>query len=344
MVIGVCGIGYTGSGAVFDLLKEYNEIQCLNDVEFPLAFFPDGLVDLEYHLIKSHARYMESDVALLRFKKLMKHFVYPKKEYKAIMGEDFDSRIDRYINNISQVSWRGFWGFDSFEANSIKRTIDFRILFRIYSWVNKFYKKQILLYPNRKMRLSINNNDSFYNETFSLVHDLLIGMNWNQDKKLLLNQPFVGDNPEPSMKFYEDPKAIIVIRDPRDLYIMARRIVTTQATWIPVADIEQFIDYFKILMTNREPGCSNENVLVVRFEDLIYKYDESVAEIEKFLSLKNHSSKLKYFKPDVSVNNTQLFNTFTQFDKEIRMIEDKLAEWLYDFDKYNKRLSNERCF
>lgn len=40
-------------------------------------------------------------------------------------------------------------------------------------------------------------------------------------KPICLDQPFSGNNPENSFKFYNNPYAIIVDNDPRDLYLAA---------------------------------------------------------------------------------------------------------------------------
>ena len=53
MIVGACGFGGTGSSAVKDLLKEFENIQVLDRAESMFAFKVDGLQDLEYHLVKN---------------------------------------------------------------------------------------------------------------------------------------------------------------------------------------------------------------------------------------------------------------------------------------------------
>ena len=71
MIVGVCGCGYTGSGAYVDLLKEYEECNVFDDFELTIAYVPDGLKDLEYHLVIQPNRFMSSDVAIRRFIKFI---------------------------------------------------------------------------------------------------------------------------------------------------------------------------------------------------------------------------------------------------------------------------------
>ena len=42
MVIGTCGFGSTGSSAVSDYLKEFDENCTLDRAEFTIVHFPDG--------------------------------------------------------------------------------------------------------------------------------------------------------------------------------------------------------------------------------------------------------------------------------------------------------------
>ena len=47
MIIGTCGFSWSGSSAVQDFLKEFEEIEVYDRIEFILAFHPDGLEDLD---------------------------------------------------------------------------------------------------------------------------------------------------------------------------------------------------------------------------------------------------------------------------------------------------------
>lgn len=74
MVVGLCGFGYSGSGAVFDLLLEYTGLRVSKDCEMSFLYRPDGLTDLHYHLTHP-ARFFSSDYAIKRFRyKIHKFF------------------------------------------------------------------------------------------------------------------------------------------------------------------------------------------------------------------------------------------------------------------------------
>ena len=56
MIIGVCGYGYSGSGAVCDFLHEWDSCSCCPmDMEFSLLYIPHGIQDLEYQLMEKRS-------------------------------------------------------------------------------------------------------------------------------------------------------------------------------------------------------------------------------------------------------------------------------------------------
>lgn len=73
--------------------------------------------------------------------------------------------------------------------------------------------------------------------------------------------------------------------------------------------------------------------------DLIYRYDTLVKEIENFVGLKtiSHIKKFSLFNPLRSVVNTRLWERYGT-PEEMAIIESELSEYLYDFDavKSNK--------
>ena len=84
-------------------------------------------------------------------------------------------------------------------------------------------------------------------------------------------------------------------------------------------------------MTLKNIDCNR--IKFVRFEDLIYKYDETVKDIADFcgLDLIRHVNKGKIFVPAQSIKNTQVFLKSKKFGKENEILERELADYLYDF-------------
>mgnify|MGYP006872937219 FL=1 len=78
MIVGVCGHGYSGSGAVVDYLKEKPDCQVCGNIELSLAYMPHGLQDLDYHVNESVSRYYSSDAAIKDFLRLHERMHIPR--------------------------------------------------------------------------------------------------------------------------------------------------------------------------------------------------------------------------------------------------------------------------
>jgi hypothetical protein len=139
------------------------------------------------------------------------------------------------------------------------------------------------------------------------------------------------------MKFFSDPRCIIVDRDPRDLYVMVKNVYGMNAMFIPSDTVEHFIEYYKRLRDDRL-WKGADKILFIRFEDLIYKYAETVGIIEKFVGpvLGTHVKPKEFFNPEVSIANTNVFGKFPQDAEAIKRIEVELSEFLYPFDNEKK--------
>ena len=60
MILTVTGCYSTGSSAVTDLVKECRDVYCKDDYEVRFAYDPDGIADLEYHLVENPNRHNTS--------------------------------------------------------------------------------------------------------------------------------------------------------------------------------------------------------------------------------------------------------------------------------------------
>lgn len=334
MIIGICGLGYTGSGAVIDLLKEFADVNVMDEPEFTICYMPDGIYHLEKALFDTPIRYMSSDAAFFRFLKLTKNLNSKNSYFRKVVGKNFKTLVDNYLDSITQIKWKGNWGFDVHEMTKFQKNIKFRIPAKI----DKIFPRLSRKYSNyfsykRLMRYSVKPLN-FDDSTRSFIRSLIFPFNENNNKTTVLNQPFPGDNPTICFKYFDNPIAIIVDRDPRDLFILAKELVTKEATWIPTDNILDFINYYKKMRENTVK--EDQRILRINFEDLIYDYDLTVKRISKFTGLSTHLSPKKYFKNEVSMKNTMLFYKFQKYEKEIKQIEVELSDFLYSFpDKKN---------
>mgnify|MGYP002626464139 CR=1 FL=1 len=138
------------------------------------------------------------------------------------------------------------------------------------------------------------------------VSDIWEVLGCDLSKKVVLDQPFSGTNPLLSFRFFENPKAIIVDRDPRDLYIFTKEFLNyrTAGYQIPSDDVYGFIEYYKALRNSelREKSSNTQDVLRISFEDLVYRYDDTTEKISHFCCLEGLKRNKTIFDPSLSIN------------------------------------------
>lgn len=341
MIISVSGMGYTGSGAVKDFLKEYDCIQADDKLEFNLLYLPDGILDLECHLFDYRARFMSADAAIKRFIKLVKLLDSPRGEYRlSTDGKFWDISMD-YIKSICTVTWYGRWDFDRLHEGQIERTIRYRILERLVKFLNFGRANDIHRIIDKKMYYACKPENFFY-ETQNYIKKLLMSIGYDLDKPLVLDQAVPFDNPIRYKRYLPNSKIIVVDKDPRDLYLLLKKTIRSSGSWFPHEDVKSFVSYFRAMRSNAE--LDNEDVLLVHFEDMIYEYKDTTDRIKNFLGLGEPDRPMTLFIPNKSINNTQLFNKYKDCKDDISYIEKELSDYLYDFSKYEVKTSFEESF
>ncbi len=322
-IISITGFGWSGSGAVKDLLSEFDGITSF-PFEFRMLNDPDGIIDLENGIVNDW-RILNCDITIRRFIKYIQilgrpsRFYYPLSyNYNNLLNNKFWKICDEYLDDIIALQWKGSWPYHFHEFSTIKWFL-FRVLSRLRLSTNILTRKD-------KMYLSCS-KEQFYSSTKNLFNNLSIEVDSaGNSRYILFDQLIPAINCEKYLKYFYSAKVIIVDRDPRDIFIDALR-----WSYIPTDNINDFILWFK---TQREyfikNNSENQNILFLRFEDLVFNYDMSISSIISFLSLspENHRLKQTIFDPNRSKQN------IGQWKKHINE---------YDFSEIEKQLS-EYCY
>ena len=328
MIIGACGFGSTGSSAVSDYLQEFNDFQVLDSQEFTWVSGVDGLIDLDYHLNHPHMRTGDSIYALHRFENRVKATIrtYERKYGK---GKEFEESAYRFIDAITQLKWN--WYIN--ESGGFYEKYVKKLLFqkRIILPIERKLKRQINCYPMKEVRFSVM-PENFEESARTHIKELLAIMGATFEKPIVLDQPFSGNNPQASFKFFDDPYAIVVDRDPRDNYVFANtRLVGRVSHFMPIQPVEDFVKYYRALRDNQPYKQKSDRILSVKFEDMVYHYNETTKKIRDFLHLPENPNPKSIFNPAVSMPNTQVWKRFPQYVKDIEYIEKELKEYLFDY-------------
>lgn len=328
--------GYMGSGssAITDLISEFKD--CANEhksFEYVFLHCPNGLFDLEDNLLIGNNA-LKSDFSIRVFQEQMKK-LYDRPfwwvgNYKKVVGENFLNETNNYINSLVQFRLNSYW-YPHEEVNGkmflkllVRKPI--KILTR-----NKLCNKKILKY-NDGMLISYIKPEEFYNLSKKYIYNVLEMISNGKDN-IILDQLLLPFNLHRIENYFDERLRVIVVeRDPRDVFILNKYIWGEKQIGVPFpTDVNEFCEYYKGMRESEKETNSNK-VLRVKFEDLIYKYDDTLNKIMHFLefSTEDHINKKKRFNPEISIKNTQLFRKEI-YKKEVEVIEEKLQKYLYDF-------------
>lgn len=333
MIVGVCGYGFSGSGAVIDLLSTYNTVTVASESELSIIYKPDGIDDLKRALVDNPVRYYSSDTAIRRFMRYMKRSA---KEFDQRTEGAFSLICNEYIESLIQVRWQGSTMAHYYQDNGMEYILRQRLLRGLRRRFEKYFGPICRPFPpDKEMYYSVMDEQEFMTLSRAFLMRIINAMLQNKEKNshIVVDQLFSADNPERDLDYFEDVKAIVVSRDPRDLYILSKTRTGMDGRFIPYDSVYAYVQYYKGLMKGNKAE-ENKRVHSIHFEDLIYKAQETRTKIEDFLDLKGSRYTEGAFSPEKSINNTQLFLKFPQFKEDIRIIEGELSLYLYNFSEY----------
>ena len=333
MKIITCASYYaTGSSALTDLVSEYQTVHPNDDFEFRFVHDPDGISSLEYHLVK-HPNREVSGYALKRFIKYSKFNAgtWFNKKYEKFFHGEYKKATDRYVAKLTNLSYRGFWQFDL--ANKGKFMYYFLGVF------NKIFIKlkceKMSVAPKEITYCSCLNEKDFLEYTQDYLHELMTCLNSDNKPFLVADQLVPSSNIDECLRYFKDDIYTIVIdRDPRDVYMICK------TAWrfdhlFPHDSVEAWCKWFKYSRECSKEQSKDKRVIYLQFEDFIYHYDETVEKIEKLTGLdkKDHVNQFSRLNPKRSMYNTQIWLRDKRWENDIKVIEEMLPEYLYDFSK-----------
>ena len=94
--------------------------------------------------------------------------------------------------------------------------------------------------------------------------------------------------------------------------------------------VDKYISMHKFKRGNQEMLKKDPNVLFLRFEDLIYHYEDSLKLIAEFagLDMSEHVRKREFFNPDISIKNVGIWKNILS-QSEVDAITSELSDFLY---------------
>lgn len=305
-IISVQGFGYSGSGAVLDLLREY-----------PIEVL--GFID-KFQGSKADSKVALSEIEIMRlaggFYEMEKYLdcenIFQNTAMLNRMVRLFEtSALYHYSDEIKKYMVAFF--------NSL---LDFSMLNLGLTYYNPYltrYDQKSSIFFLKKHTIS-----EFRNKCCNLMN--IVFNRIDTEHKMLAVDQLCADyelNFDRNSQYVKNLKTILVARDPRDLYVWTMMI---DCEWIAHKTVDDFIKWYSI--TYRHVNYDKViNYLVVRYEDLIWDYDNTISSIEDYLgvSSKDHTSKYSCFDPKLSARYTKLYKSHPEFADSIKKIEKELA-------------------
>lgn len=301
-VVAIQGLGYTGSGAVVDLLREYEKTVVVGYVdkegslsskdeskwEMDFARHAGGLFEIEKYLT-IHNSFLQ-DALLHRFMLIAQH----SKLYQSVPEArkcffEFFRQICTYYDDVSwqfsnpHLDYKGMNNALFLNSMGIQ---EYRLLCRhfLYTLFNCYCVKS---------------------------------------NEILVLDQFNSDNEFDYSRYYDyipNLKPIFVYRDPRDVYVFAKE---NNVCWIPTSSVDRFIDWYK------RQTCFDFSEIqgyYVSFERLIKEYSKVVSEIEDYLQLEDvaHTKPMMKFNPEVSAKGVGIWKNHAELEADFSKIKDTL--------------------
>lgn len=340
MVVAVTGYHGTGSSAVLDLLAEYEGCSegGLRSYEHVPFYFPNGLFDLEHKLLLGNDPH-RSDEAIKSFRKAMyeldqNNFGWMG-TYHQYFGNEFKENVDEFLNNITQFECEGLWYnyYKRGDFSPVKFLKDcVKTVLPNKQIIGEFGRKNPEL-VKQKIEISFVTPEEFFANAKVFVKKYINMINRDNAPTLLIDHLLFPHNAYQTDKYFDDDFRLIVVdRDIRDLFVLCKYIWAQMGFEPPYpTDAQEFLKH-RINMKRAEQRTDNPHVLYINFEDLVYKYDETVAKIEKFVGLtpEQHLHPRTRFIPENSINNTQNFLIEKEWENEVKIFETQKDE-IYNF-------------
>lgn len=344
-IIDVSGFGHSGKGVVCDILKEINNFHVSEyNFEFNLLRIQGGLLDLKNSLVDNWSP-IRSDASIKRFKNLILR-VGPKASltninsifysngmnYDIFFNKKFTEISNNYIQSLIEFSYKGEWPYSSIEKSPIEQFKN-RLL------------NQIGLSFHKKEEIHVSSGKNFLEKTRNFLNDLFTEFNKKNSGNIVVNNAFEPFDPVSSIDLFHDAKAIIVQRDPRDIFCSTIKSLENKIhipdydnnnyhknlkrDFLNTSDINMFIERQKIYY-EKVNSFSSSKILRIKFEDIVTNYESKIKDIYNFLEIKkkDHQNKFKFFKPEHSIKNVGIHKYYDN-KKNISHIENELKQYCF---------------
>lgn len=334
--VDVSGFFTSGSSAMVDLLKEFKGFYESN-AEIRFIKDPYGIVEMENALVNNW-EFINSSAAISDFLELCQKgcrngkglFAPAGFNLKKTISKDFIKITEDYISELTDYTYKVDFYHYKFKKPYLKYIID------RYRWAIEYLSKGKFKTANRNIATCFfaHPSQERFNKATQKYFNRLFESHFDEVKKpsfIILDQAVSPNNTQVIHRYFTKAKMIIIDRDPRDMYVddiqwgenLDKNYQTKEAA-------ERYIMRAKALRAGIQ---LDDDILYVRFEDLVVNYDETRMRILHFLGLEeeDHVLKKQFLKPEVSIKNVGIWRRFyNECHDAIDTIYAALPELCYD--------------
>lgn len=333
--VNVSGFFFSGSSAMVDLLKEFEDFYESN-AEIRFIKDPYGVAQLEDALI-NRWELINSSAAISDFLTMCEKGCRNGKglfspagfNLKKTISNDFMQITHDYIDELTDYYYKQDYYHYKFKKSYLKYVID------RYRWAIEYLSKGRLRTANRNIAQCYFSHPSQerFNKATKRYFDRLFEEHAQEDKKtyIILDQAVSPNNTQVIHRYFNESKMIIIDRDPRDMYC-------DEILWGEKFDSnyrtkEAALNYVKRQRALRDSTVFDSDIIKVRFEDLVLDYDTTVKKVLDFLGLDErvHINPKKYLKPEKSAKNIGIWKKYMDdCGDAIEVIANELPDMLYE--------------
>ena len=324
----------SGSSAVTDYISEFDGVKSLTNYEFRFAQDPDGLSELEYNVVENFNRH-NSGHALKRYKKLVDYYgdhIFAKR-YERFFDYKWKKISYEYIESLTDFVYPGLWQYDFYDNGpwfEFWHKLPDRVLHKTL-WRNKPDKH--FFFDKGETYACHPSVDKFLKCTREYTRKLMKAANKEEMPIMIVDQLLPSTNIERHMRYFDNINAFVVERDPRDIFLLAKYVWHDSV--VPT-DVELFCKWFQYTRSMRSvEKWDSDKIMLIHFEDLIYKYEDTTKRIKEWIGLeeKNHIRPKQFLNPDISINNTRLWEKNQKYEAEANYIKLHLNEFTYEIEQ-----------
>ena len=321
----VNGTFRSGSGAVNDYLSARTDFaNPFGDNEFRIISDPTGLNNL-YNLCYVNKGLLNSgygfEIYLNYITNLQKHHVYLE---KGIKGKLYNSNLEKFTKQfVKKITKINYYAIPHYTR------VNFDIKSKIkYSLGLRFKKK------NNEMKFTNvimpKHNNVFIRESKIYIEKIIkyAGLFKVSSKNVVLNNPIDVLNPIDAIKYFKNPKIIIVTRDPRDIFSSMK---LGNAGAAPNYNVKIFVDWYKYHFGSKNFNkiLRNKKILHIKFENFLNNFERENRRLCNFIGVKKSFQFKKNCNFDLNSSIKNISKSKKNLTKnEIRYIEKNLKIFL----------------